>query len=307
MQGAQHAFGQVPTPDGVRQLGQSGNTQLKPLLFAADWSYVRMLPIERVKRMCGILLRWSARSIYLSPLLILLRIGPRTVGDAGVVIVVTLAIIFFAILNVFVATSLFAYRARKHVPQTPVFRAPFSEAGADVLGLLQGGVDLEGEVAANQVIRVRGTIRGLHGVRRGSVVLRDLWWFDHDARLTESVDFLIERADEPPILLRYEVAPVLVAAPDSPDPQKLMVDRSSLNLLPFSTLPPTPCQRVQLRDGDEVEVMGQVERIVDNVMTLGVEPDASGPYRGQASRPGIVIRSAFHRPVCLRIVRASFA
>lgn len=307
MQGAPHVFGQTPTLEGVRQFGQVAGSPQNPALLAAPWSHLPSLPVERVKRTCGVALRWSARSVYLSPLLILLRLGPRSVGDAGVVIVVAIGVVFFSLLNAFVALSLFAYRARKRSPQTPTFRIPFSDRGEDQLGLMRGGKEPSAAVAAEQLIRVQGTVRGLHGVQRGSVVMRDLWWLEQGARLTELFDFLVERGDEPPVLLRFQAAPMLLATPDAASSHDLRVDPQALRFLPFSTLPASACRRVQLHDGDEVELTAVVEKVVENVMTLGVLPETDGPYRGQASRPGIVVRSAFQRPACLRVLRAGFS
>jgi hypothetical protein len=263
---------------------------------------------ERGKRWGGWALRWSARAAYLSPLLIALRFGPREVGDAGIVIVVALAVTFFALLNLFVLLSLLSYRARKRTSLAPVFRLPFDREGHDVLGLTRGGDEAVGEVGPGSRVRVTGLLRGIPRGARGASLVEEFWW-PSEARLTEAVDFVLDRGDLAPVVLELEAAPVVIAPPQIKAPSEVIIDPATVELLPIPRLPDWPCEHVCLCDGDEVVLVGIVERVgpLGARFAAAVSPGGAGPYRGGPHHTGIVIRSSYDRPACFLLTRARFA
>ncbi len=309
MREAQHLFAQIATLDGVEQTARSaGAMQLRHGSFQAPWSHVPELFVERVKRWVGSALRWSARAALLSPLLVALRSGPREVGDAGIVIVVSLAVTFFSLLNLFVLLSLLSYRARKRASLAPVFRLPFDREGHDVLGLTRGGDDAGGMVAPGSRVRVTGVLRGVPSGARGATLVEEFWW-PTEARLTEAMDLVLDRGELPPVVLELEAAPVVIAPPQVKAPSEVIIDPATMELLSVPRSPVGACAHVRLCDGDEVVLVGTVERVgmIEERFTAAASPGGAGPYRGGPQRTGIVVRSSYDRPACLLLTRARFA
>jgi hypothetical protein len=307
MREAQHLFAQIPTLDGVEQTARSaGAAQLRHGLFHAPWSHVPALFVERVKRWVGSALRWSARAALLSPLLIALRFGPREVGDAGIVIVVLLAVTFFSLLNLFVLLSLLSYRARKRASLAPVFRLPFSREGHDVLGLTRGGDEAGKDVGPGSRVRVTGVLRGVPRGARGATLVEEFWW-PTEARLTEALEFILDRGDLAPVVLELEAAPVVIAPSQLKALSEVLIDPATVELLPIPKLPEGPCEYVRLCDGDEVVLVGTVERVGPLGERFAAAASPTGPYRGGPQHTGIVIRSSYDRPACFVLTRARFA
>ncbi len=307
MREAQHLFAQIPTLDGVEQAAKpAGAMQPTHGLFRAPWSHLPETSVERVKRWVGSALRWSARAAYLSPILIALRLGSPEVGDAGVVIVVAIAVLFFSLLNLFVLLSLLAYRARKRAGVTPAFRLPFSRDGRDVLGLTRGGDDAGGTVAPGSRVRVTGMLRAVPSGARGAALVEEHWW-PSEVRLTEAKDFVLDRGDLAPVVLELEAAPVVIAPPQTKAPSEVAVDPATVDLLPIPRLPEGPCEQVRLCEGDEVVLAGTVDRVGPLGERFAEAVSPTGPYRGGPQRTGIVIRSSYDRPACLLLTRARFA
>jgi hypothetical protein len=306
MQETQHLFVQVPMADGVEQRARSvGATQWTRASFQAPWLHVPGVAVERAKRWIRWALRWSARAALLSPILIVLRLGPREVGDAGIVIVVALAVVFFSLLSLFVFLSLLAYRARKRIHQAPAFRLPFSPDGRDVLRLADGGAAPGAVVRPGSLLRVSGTLLAGTKTTRGGAVVEDFWWPDH-LRLTQAVDLLLDRGDQPPVVLELDAAPVIIAPPQTKSSSDMSLDSAALEMLPGSRVPDGPCDYVSISDGDEVVLVGTVERVgpLDERFASVASP-RGGPYRGGPT--GITIKSTCDFPACLVLTRARFS
>lgn len=305
MQEAHHLFVQVPMADGVEQRTKTADAA-QPIveLFPAPWLHVPGEGVDRVKRRIGWALRWSARAALLSPLLIVLRLGPREVGDAGIVIVVSLAVLFFSLLSLFVLVSFLAYRAKKRFHQAPAFRLPFSSDGRDALRLAEGGVEARATVKPGSRIRVSGTLLGVTKATRGGVVVEDFWWPDQ-ARLTRVTDLLLDRGDQTPVVLELDAAPVIIAPPRTKPSSEIRLESATRDLLPQRSVPEGPCDHVSLSDGDEIVLVGTVDRVGPLSERYALAFPSGGPYRGGPQ--GIVVKSTLDRPVCLLLSRARFS
>jgi hypothetical protein len=262
------------------------------------------------------MLRWSARSLWASPLLIALRLSRAAVGDAAVVIFVGLVLLFFLLLNVYIVFSLVDYRLGESVR----WLRPY-EGGRDALGLLarkqpvpirSGGRDT---ARAGQTIEVRGRVSAL--AKAGPELVIDLWGLQASPpfRLTETVDLVVAAEGQIPIVVRWKAAPIVIARPRSEALIRGPLGAPARQLLEAhegTSVSDEPgaaaelgqrVERLVVPDGAEVVLVGRVAAAIDDLsafMALEAKADED-PYRPTLRR-GLLVESTFEAPAVIQVL-----
>ncbi len=256
-----------------------------------EWVDFRSAKLHTIRKALEGLLKALARAVYVSPLLLLLRLILRSAypaaGDVPILLFVAIVVLFFTALDLWIFVSLVWWLAG-HTEGGLRFLVPDREVVPPTNALPPG------RAGPGDVVHVRGKIVQLGPEKpETDVVLRDLWCPDTDPpiRVVVAHDFAIAPEGTTPVVVRLEQAPLVHASAQEG------------GLESFELPPPdhgttgTGSLRV-LRAGDEVEVWGRVARSIPNVgrfelggrvRSLGEDADGGSPYRESAPRPGIVV------------------
>lgn len=253
-----------------------------------------------IQRGAGLLLHQLARTLYLSPLLVVLSLVLRAAGGPAwfvVVVFCLLVVLFFVVLNVFVVSSLLAWlRSRK---QTPNARwNPFEPR------MLRPA---SGTVVQGRVERIDSSA--------DAVVVRD-FWADAEVswRVTECAVFRL-RPDDP------SAEPVVVACTTAPDSAGHGVPMSGAEavepmspeartLLPPTLGPDTRGLGMTITAGDHVEIRASSSDPIENLARIPLPGgevlalDAEGAtYRDQpdaSPQGGRLLRDTVEAPLAIQ-------
>lgn len=277
--------------------------------------------VRGIKFGIRLVLKWLVRALYLSPLLVIVRFvvgaSNQYAGDMVVVGFVLLVVFFFLLLNVYIVWCVvehFSSKGRLGV------HLPFSASGQDLTGVFSRGSPSI-ESGGRKVVRVSGTLKRVDALLPESgLVLREFWATDSAApwRLTEAVDFAVIVEDERPVIVQLRSAPIVVGAPRK-ETVAWAIHRLSAGLNSIFDMGPATqgkratelAQWLTLAEGDEVELIGFSQGVIDNVghfmldgrsCSLRLDQEqAQGPYRGAAAGdPGTFVVSTPEAPVWMK-------
>jgi hypothetical protein len=278
--------------------------------------------LREIQRGIRLVLKWSVRALYLSPLLILARSVLRravdtAAGDMATVVFVVLVVGFFVLLNLYIVWSVIVhFRSTGRLAVRP----PFGDAGEDRTGRFPHGAAGASNAGGPGAIRVRGVVAHVEPPVHGSVdVVRDLWVIEGRApwRLTEAADFAVLVEGERPVVVQLATAPVLIGVPA----RVAVVDgvermspglNAVFDMAPALEVPRAGSegQWLALAAGDEVELVGTVHgaladvgrfELGEKVCSLQREGrTAAAPYRGAAGEPGTLVVATPETPVWIR-------
>ncbi len=318
----QHLFAQWADTDRVGEAARvDGVDAPERRSFPAPWLRRSGAGARRVQRVVGEILHAAAFGLYLSPALILGRLGPRAVGDVCVICFVILVLAFFALLNLYIVVAVIAWR-RSRRPVPIGFELPFTRRGGDALDLLAGGAGVvsiaagvdDAVAGAGDTIRVRGVATRLAATHGAEQLIDDLWFPESKPRyrVCGGADFVVEGEDQIPVVVRLSSAPVVIARPAA-EPRRVDDDLAAGELLAACGIDSLGGGGVQLGlvEGDRVELLGVVDRVLEDVGTFEldgrmrslVDPGELGsPYRRGAQGAGLVVRSSPERPCVIRLL-----
>jgi hypothetical protein len=286
---------------------------------------------RQVKRGLGRGLKWTARGLYLTPLLLIVKLGfwlaDSATADILTVAFVGLVVAFFALLNLYVLAAFTAWQIGKHGQM--VLRLPFSKSGSDVLELFNVETSdvpalAQAPPAIGSRLRVRGTVVELAPrVAKDEPVVRDLWLprAQVPTRITEVVAFAVQSVGTQPVIVSADGAPTLLLPPERDhlgggltafsEPVRKAFNRQ---LKTFKTAKDAKTFGLALREGDEVELVGEVVARVDNVVSFDLAgearsvPAAGGtaggsPYRHGSPASGVIVANCPEQAVVIRRLR----
>jgi hypothetical protein len=158
--------------------------------------------------------------------------------------------------------------ARRPARTTARLLRPFDEDGRDALSLLASPPPELGpeEDRGEEPRRVAGRVSRLGGT--SPVVVEDAW-FGRDERtwrVTEGVDFVIERGRGDAVVVSFGLAPLVVARAE-PTPLLPHLDTltpETRRLVPSDLVAPGAGARIRISVGDEVEVWGVCRGLSDS-------------------------------------------
>ena len=265
-------------------------------------------------------LRWVSVALWLSPLLLVPKamfnvVDPR-LSDAVTLLFVALVLGFFSILISFIVFRLVTGSVEE---QEHVVLVPFTEPKTRPRAARIPRQQVSGHMRADSLrplvgkrIRVRGVLTAFD--RSAGEVLRDSWAEDGEgySRMLLTRDAAVETAMVP-VRLDLSVPPLVVAEAMDDEAHarfRALPERAQELLAPRGKdawlREHLDASTVMLRDGDEIEVEGWVDSVLEDASDL---ISASGPrsvpsaYRaapqGQA---GLVLRSTATEPMILRRV-----
>ncbi len=278
-----------------------------------------------VRDAIGWLLRWTARAVMVSPALILTRLGPTAVADAGLLGFVGIVVLFFFLVNAYVVAFTVHWHARKWGPSHGL-RTPFSDDGDDRFDLFEDrddrpvvpvrphGPDIPAQ--PGQLIRARGKVTRLDVVAHDPApVVADLWCTEAEPpwRVTTVVDFYLRADDQVPIIVCCSSAPIVVGSPEQGRAAALVdqVHSSAMVHVGSAGLAAgdEAGELLRIVEGDEVEIVGTVDQLVTDVGTFELDGamrsivapgEATSAYRRMPRGPGVVVRSAPGMHVSMR-------
>ena len=279
--------------------------------------------VSELKSGIRLVLKSMVRALYLSPLLIIVRLllgaSNQYAGDMVVVGFVLLVVFFFLLLNVYIVWGVVEHFWSGSKGRLGV-RLPFSASGEDLTGVFSRGSPRM-ETGGRKVVRARGTLARVDALLPDSgLVLREFWAPDSVSpwRLTESMDFAVLVEDDRPVIVQLRSAPIVVSEPQK-ETVAWAVHRLSAGLNSIFDMGPAtqgkratePAQWLTLAEGDEVELIGLAQGVIDNVghfmlggrsCSLNRERDQSqGPYRGAAGGdPGTLVVCTPETPVWIQ-------
>ena len=291
--------------------------------------------VRAVRNVLGRMLKWLARSLYLSPLFIVAKVGidriDRTQGDLVTVAFVCMVVAFFSALNLYVLWSIL-YWVVRHRSDGQV-KPPFTEDGGDTWGSFSGQTPPATVPPRNgrmprihTMVRIRGTIVPLDrpsaatpsGDRRRGLLV-DHWAARERLafRVVEARDFAVVADGLVPVVVRFDGAPIVVARPSARATSQHLaaIDAETRKILDaqrddLANLEESDGWCVTLREGDLIEVWGQVQQILarsdrfelagsQRSLTL-VSPDAGSPYRSHGTVPALVLGARGGIPLRMR-------
>lgn len=335
-----HAFLQTATPIGCKEVyfldGQSNAAEARRV--DTPGVVPQKGALERARDAIGWVLKNSARLVYISPALVLVKIaiGAFDEGSSNLVIVafVSIVVLFFLVLNVYIVISVVWWlRRRGAVSFALVGPARPDERGAPALlpffdkQRAAGFLELENEpLPVGEAVRARGkvTLLGPAREREGDgTVIRDLWAKGGEWRLTEAIDFAVVRPGKVPAVVRLTEAPTLITSPVDARLDAFLSEAGvgTARLFERAELDPgalgaAACAALTLREGDEIELVGAVIERIDNVDgfelvgTYASVPlpapefdEAGTPFRDKPGGPGIIVggQVSILRPARARI------
>ncbi len=268
---------------------------------------------DGVKRAWARWLKWVGRGLYGSPILWLFHVLlPAPMDGRLLVLFVCIAVLFYASINVYVVLAVIAWRAQKM--GRPRLRPPHEDREPGLSRATESVAEEAPPPAVGSLVRARGKVAPLsiRSLAEGAVI-RDVWLTDGKlGRLTNAVAFAVCAEGQLPVVLSFHSAPSVYAP---------VAARELTNVLPqlterarklWSIIVSEPTAReadvLAIQPGDEVEVIGVVGELIDDVRQFSVdgqdlsltveEGGAPGsPYRHDSRRAGVVMVSSVAQPV----------
>lgn len=330
-----HAFLQRPTQQGCDEVSfvdgrasalRTRRTELPRVIRRGG-------PLEAFRNGAGVVLKNGARLVYLSPLLLVVKIVlsvlDNPAADLVIVVFVGIVCLFFLLLNFYIVVSVIWWLGGRNNASFAL-EAPFRDDGREAKPLLPSGaqenektpVDLGATpMPVGQVVRARGVVKQLGPNPEGDgTIVRDAWLRDGSFRLLEAIDFAVVGSGRLPAVVRMTDAPMVVANPTvtplssytsgaSKDTMRLAA-QGGLDAMQASE---AECSILMLREGDEVEVVGTVVAGIDNVDGFELEGtyasvplrsagtfDTGTPFRDRPGGPGVILGG----PIAIRLTPA---
>jgi len=169
------------------------------------------------------------------------------------------------------------------------FILPFGPEGKDALGLFDGDVPT---VRPHDTPKVGiRSAKGRAVIMHGSdpVLFHDLWVEDEGWRVAQGQDFALVNGDSTVVLVSCGLAPLIVAPPRRMRvAEHVATWTPRLHALHPNPAPDTQGWTVEVREGDEVEVLGVVRPVQSSQRSFRFD-SVSAPYRALPSRPNQVL------------------
>ncbi len=270
-------------------------------------------------------LKWLARGLYLGPLFIVVALVASvfspTASDLTTVAFVCVLVTFFALLSPYLALSAVEFRVGE--TGRARLRVPFSRSGSPTLARPPArdlSADSRRSPPSEGRVRIRGRVVELEPRPAGlGPILVDGWFRNSEppSRVTEAVDFAIVDDEGQVAVVECLAAPTLIAPPSTHPSAEMLNAMSEATRRAFAEHGPVSGIEsgdwVTLRAGDEVEVVGAVERALPNVRGFELSgrtcsvPGGStvGPYRGAAARTGLLLRCNGNDAATVQKLRAA--
>jgi hypothetical protein len=259
-----------------------------------------VLPLRvRMKEAFAVVLRWTARALWISPIFVVLALVARAAerpvwASAAAVGFALVVVAFFGALAAFVFASLLAHPVSDRVAARLLPPWEVEPPAAPTL---------RGMPAVGTRVRVRGK---LERVSPGEGPVVQDFWGEGDAgyRAITVCDMVVRSEGGLPVVLAPRRAPLVLARRDgarlAPTPELAEV------LEEASLAADVSGEALALEPGAEVEVDGTVLRIAPNAQhveldgeLVDVAPGGDDPYRQGPGGPAIVLGD----PIVLRAVR----
>ena len=282
----------------------------------------------------------ATKGIYLSPLLLVLKVGTQFLGppfsswgDYLVVVFVFLVLFFFTILPLTVLMHFFVGPRSEREAARELQLPAETDFSRGVYELLQRKLrpTVETELSAwvrgensSPGLRLRGTLRALDE-QNDPVVLSDHWWLGESQtlRLFSARSAVLVRPHAAPVILAFE-APCWIAnryresqsVSAQATCQRLVKDAVQAGKIHRETeaFDAETASATTFRVGDEIEVVGATVRRLDSnedVARRALErskedelDNDGGPYRQEAPPPVLVLVSSPEQPLLLRSLSA---
>lgn len=266
------------------------------------------------------LLKTAVRALYLSPVLIAVKVAlnrvDRAASDLVTVGFVSLVVAFFVLLNLYIVWSLVHWSRRGADRCSLVL--PVSASGKDTLGLFEerarGAQAVTLGAVMGDLIRVRGMVAPLDAHHAATRIVSDAWATDalDSWRLTEATDFVVRPSEGPAVVVRCESAPLVIGRPERGRraPRELASTEAGLRLAASGGLAEESVWVLGLDAGDEVEVVAAVAAVLPDLRHVDIagtirsaapegQTDGSA-YRGAAPEGGFLVTSRPDQPVLIR-------
>ncbi len=277
--------------------------------------------LREIKSGIRIVIKWVTRALYISPLLIVIKLilglFDQTLGDMMVVFFVLLVVCFFTLLNLYILWSVIVHVGSKG---GPLVTLPFTSTGGDRREIFTRASELK--VPGRDLVTLRGVVTPIDDFPIGSeLVLRDLWATEGDApwRLSEVMDFAVVAKGERPVIIRFNTAPIVIATPRKVTTCTGVDQMSAAANTVFDMAPALKGDRLsesalwlELSAGDEVEVMGYLHEEIPNVQRFELggrlcslesnRQQGHAPYRGVAGESGSMVLARPETPVWIQRV-----
>ena len=277
----------------VQNIGDEARAQLTetrdggaPRPLTRDYVVVSGGVLVGIRDGVGVLLKWLARALYLSPAIVIAKVVLSGLAAAvAVAAFVCVVLAFFVVLIVYIVAAFVAFgqnaRRRLSCPDAISGRAATGEPDTADLG---------------RQVTVRGRVVKLRGP--SSVVMSDAW--GESMRVTYADVFGVLRSAGLPVVVLPTTAPTLVAPNGSDEPRAL------------AEVTEAEARTRMLREGDEVIVTGQLlDRITNvhafeldgEVLRLGGDtPDEAAPYREAQILGGLLVSDTLATPLTIKVV-----
>ncbi|MEM9074753.1 MAG: hypothetical protein AAGE52_40025 [Myxococcota bacterium] len=248
----------------------------------------RAVWLRGLKMLVARLLRWNGRGLYLAPALWIVHLALQSAAPgAAVLIFVGLVVSFFALLNVFILLSAILWLVDRKGAQ----------AAAVVFDLPPR------KVIPQDAQRHVGVLRAIGPSAYGDLLWRDAW-DGGTQRVAEGDDLVLEREDQPPLILELSATPEVLGRGDSLLSSELSEGaRRALGLGPSERL-----RAIGLRVGDRVEVFvtRPAESVTLDTLTLhgrarSFHREDESAYRGGVARADLVRCNPQERLVIRRL------
>jgi hypothetical protein len=276
---------------------------------------VRAPNAEKLIAIAAFALQQLARALYLSPVLIVLKLVvaffDEPASDLLVVVFVGIVVLFFMALVVYLFLQGVSYFARGRGPRVEMM-TPYKLAGARALGLLPQAAQASASVApVGSIVRLRGIVTALGGATPRVPRLFDVWsdvatpW-----RLTRACNFAVCPPDGAPVVVQLSAPPLLIGD-GFPSTLALALDPATLAKLEAESGAAldksAAATALILTAGDEVELYGTVERHIEDAGHFELDgldyalPTAasSSSYRAAQTRRAMVVHAAPSTPVVI--------
>ena len=275
------------------------------------------------------LLRLFVRAIYLFPILLVAKlvlwIMDLWYGDLITVAFVGLLVIFFALFAVWVLLYAFVGPPSKRkgdprfaLPEPDQLREVARRWGSEGLPVTTGTEELQrlaggGATEGDDVLRIRGKIHGGYPLDEARSVAVDVWEAGEDQKATRVFagrTFAVTGEGQPPVLVRLQGAPWIVATWRDDDPRSSETVAEVTGWPSLRDEPQPPIRSglsAALGHGDEVELIvrgWEAIPSVDEAIVAGVpfhlrDPggEAGSPYRGSDVTRGLLVTSSVDHPI----------
>ncbi len=261
-------------------------------------------------------------------MLLVLKLGftvaQSRAADYLMVAFVCLVVVFFGLLNLYVLAAVIAWWLERH--GRPRLHLPFTRSGADALALLEMETsevpgEAEAPAAKGNLLRLTGTVVELTPrVTRDEPVVRDLWMphTNRPTRITELSAFAVRSPGKQPVVVSSAGVPTLIEAPDRGRLDQGLMAFTEQTRMVFDrwvrsgqTSDDAETLALTLREGDEVELIGEVVKTIDHVEhfdldghersipSVGATAGAS-PYRRGSRIGGVIVANKRGQTVVIR-------